>query len=101
MQLILWIIGGVLIVLIFAFVKIRYLKHKISWIFILILIFFIYGTFMASIIGKDINFNTYEGVQSSIKLYLSWLGNAFENAKVVTGNAVKLNWETNITKMVN
>ena len=99
MQLIFWAIGIVLIILIFTFVRVKYIKHKLSWILLIVLALFIYITFMASIIGKNVDLNTYDGLQSSVKLYFAWLGNAFDNTKVITGNAVKLNWNTNTSKI--
>jgi len=99
MQLIFWVIGIILIMLIFTFVKVKYIKHKLSWIIIIVLAVFIYITFMMSIIGKNVDLNTYEGIQTSIKLYLLWMANAFENTKVITANAIKLDWETNLTSV--
>ncbi len=86
------IVGIVLVALIFLFVKFRYIKHKMSWILILAGVFFLYMTFMVSIAGHDVNLTSIEGLEESGKIYLTWMGNAFENVKTLTTNAVKLDW---------
>ncbi|MEM3074557.1 MAG: hypothetical protein QW727_01285 [Candidatus Pacearchaeota archaeon] len=92
-----WIVIVVIIIIIFIFVKLKYIKHKVSWIVILLLILLFYIGFIASIAGQDIDLGTFEGSQTAIKLYLSWLGNNFNNLKILTGQATKLDWGTNKT----
>ena len=94
--------GGIVIVLIFMiflFVKLKYIKHKISWIIILFLVLTFYIGFLASTAGQDVNLGSFDGSQTAIKLYLSWLGNSFDNMKVLTGQAINLDWGTNTTQI--
>ena len=99
MLLIYWAIAIVLVLLIFAFVKIKYIKHKLSWIIVILLILFFYVGFIASTFGKDLDLNSTEGLKSAVKIYLSWMGNAFGNVKSITGEAIKKDWQTNITSI--
>lgn len=94
-----WIVVVVLIAVIFIFVKFKYIKHKLSWIIILFLILLFYVGFLASTAGQDLDLKTFEGSQTAIKLYLSWMGQSFENMKVITGQAIKLDWGTNTTQI--
>ena len=92
-----WIVIGAVIFVIFVFVKFRYIKHKLTWIFILLIILLLYIGFLTSMVGHNIDLKTYSGGQTAIKLYLVWLGNSFNNMKTLTGEAVKLDWGTNTT----
>ena len=82
---------------IFVFVKLKYIKHKLSWIIVLVLILLFYIGFLASTAGQDLDFNTFEGSQTAIKLYLTWLGQSFDNLRTLTGQAINLDWGTNST----
>ena len=94
-----WLIVGVLIAVIFLFVKLKYIKHKLSWILILFLVLLFYVGFLASTSGEDIDFKSFEGSQTAIRLYLTWLGNSFDNMKTLTGQAVKLDWGANTSEI--
>ncbi|MEA3329914.1 MAG: hypothetical protein U9Q06_04175 [Nanoarchaeota archaeon] len=83
-----------IIAIIFVYVKFHYIKHKLYWLFIIFGILFIYLTFMASIFGQDLNLTTSNGLEQAGQLYWSWMGNAFDNVKTLTTNAIKMNWET-------
>ena len=96
-----WAIIVILIATIFVFVKFKYIKHKLSWIIVLVLILLFYIGFLASTSGENINFSTFEGSQTGIKLYLSWLGQSFDNMKTITGQAIKLDWGANTTTIRN
>tara|TARA_Y100000310_G_C20389947_1_gene672255 strand:- start:241 stop:558 length:318 start_codon:yes stop_codon:yes gene_type:complete len=89
----------VLIFLIFLFVKLKYIKHKLSWIIVLFLVLVFYIGFLASTAGQNIDFATFDGSQTAIKLYLSWLGNSFDNMRVLTGQAINLDWGTNSSQI--
>jgi len=90
-----WLIVGILVTTIFIFVKLKYLKHKISWIIILFFILLFYIGFLTSTAGQNIDFSTFDGTQTAIKLYMGWMGQSFDNLKVLTGQAVKLDWGSN------
>ena len=95
-----WLIVTVLVLVIFLFIKVKYLKHKLTWIALLILILMSYVGFLASTSGQDLDLSTFNGSQTATKLYFSWLGNSFENMKVLTGQATKLDWSSNTTQIL-
>ena len=39
-----------------------------------------------------IELNSVEGVFTAAKIYTGWLANSFQNLKVLTGNAMKMDW---------
>ena len=90
-----------LVFVIFVFVKFKYIKHKLTWIIVLFLVLLFYIGFLASTSGKSIDFSTFEGSQAGIKLYLTWLGQSFDNMKTLTGHAIKLDWGGNATAIKN
>jgi len=95
-----WIIMTVLVLVIFLFIKVKYLKHKLTWVVILVLILASYVGFLASTSGQNLDLSTFDGSQTAIKLYFSWLGNSFENMKVLTGQATKLDWTSNTSQAI-
>jgi len=93
---------GVILVLVFAiflFVKLKYIKHKITWIVVLFLMLIFYLGFLASISGQELDLNTLQGSETAIKLYFGWMGQSFDNVKSLTGQATKLDWGTNATEI--
>jgi len=94
---IVWIILAVLILLLFVFFKAKHLQHRAMILVLLLLVTFFYLTFSQVIEGNNINLNTSEGLAVAGKIYFSWLTHIFDNARVVAGNVVKMNWAGNIT----
>jgi len=94
--LIFWAIGIVLILAIFLFVKLKYIKHKFTWVLIILGVLFLYVSFMLSIAGQGLELNNAEGIKSAGQVYMGWLSNAFGNMKILTTNAVKdYDWNVN------
>lgn len=87
-----FIIIAALIAAIWILIEIKRLKHKLFAIFLIGLILFTYVSFSAAIKDQDIDLKSVSGISTATKLYFSWLGNAFQNAKSVTTYALKQNW---------
>ncbi len=88
-----------IILVIFLFVKLRYVKHKTSWVILLVLALLLYIGYVASTAGYDVNLKSYEGSKTAMKLYLVWIGNTFSNLKSLTGQVTKLDWKTNTSEI--
>ena len=71
------------------------LNHKIVAIFLILLIVFTYFSFSSAIKGKEIDLKSAVGMKEAGQLYVLWLGNAFNNIKIITGNAIHMNWKVN------
>ncbi len=87
-----WIIILALVVLAIFVVKIKYVKHKIFIIVLIILVLFVYGSLSLINVNYDLKTNSTENLLESANIYYSWLGNAFNNVKLITGKIISLNW---------
>jgi hypothetical protein len=95
---------GVIVLLIAAFIvvilmllRFKKLKHEIFAFFLILLILFAFFSFTLAFKGKNFTIANVSDVNSAVKIYLSWFGNAFDNVKIITTQAVKMNWEGNKT----
>jgi hypothetical protein len=95
-----WVILIVIIlaVVLWGMIEMNKIRHKVYAIFAIGLLFFlvISGSFVLN--GKNINLNSVDGIFEAGKLYLSFLGVAGKNLFTLTGNAVNLDWNPNLTK---
>lgn len=84
---------GVLIIAIWVIFELRRLKHKIFAIVLIALVLFLYVSVTYSIKGQEINLKNSEGIVRASKIYFSWLGSTFGNMKIITTNAIKMDWD--------
>ncbi len=82
-----------LIALIWLSVEFKRFKHKFFAILLILLIIFSYFGFIIAIKGKDIDLKTSEGIKKAVGIYFSWLGHVFKNIKLITANAIKMDWK--------
>jgi hypothetical protein len=83
------------IVAIGIFMEIIRFRHKVVILLLIVLIIFAYFTFSNTMIKKDIDLKTFEGVKEGSQLYLSWLVSSIKNVKTFTANAVDEGWSIN------
>ena len=88
----------VLIVAVWLIIEFKRFRHKILAVFLILLILFTYFSFSAVIKDKGVDLKTFDGMKEAGKLYVLWLGNLFKNVKVVTSNAIDMNWKMNETE---
>lgn len=100
MSTVLILIGVILTIAIFIFIKAKYFKHKLFWILILCTAVFVYISFTISIAGQGVNLDSIEGLQKAWTIYYAWMGNSFSNVKSISGNAVKMDWKVNATSIL-
>jgi glucan phosphoethanolaminetransferase (alkaline phosphatase superfamily) len=82
----------VLIIAILVLVRLKKFKHELVAIFLIALLLFGFFSFNAVFKGKDISVKNLSDVGNLGKMYFSWLGNIFNNVKVITTQAVKMDW---------
>ena len=87
-----WLIILIAVLAILFLARIKSAKHKISLILLVLFILFVYFSFTGVAKSNSIDLSSASGVFSAGKLYFSWLGHAFGNAKTITGNAVRMDW---------
>jgi hypothetical protein len=93
------IVIAVLVVAIWVIIEVKRFKHKIFALFLIALILFTYISFASVIKGKDLNFKSVDGLKEAGGLYLSWLGSIFGNMKMLTVNAINMDWKANETSL--
>ena len=82
---------------IYIFTEIKRLRHKLFAIFVIILLIFTFLSINYVFKNQDVKFDSIPNTIKAIKIYYSWLSIAFSNLKIITGNAIKMNWSMNKT----
>lgn len=82
-----------LIVVVLLFIKFRHFKHRTFAILLILLLVFVYVTSTRVLHQYDLNLKSVAGIEKAVKVYFVWLGGAFDNLKVITGNAMKMDWD--------
>jgi len=73
------------------------IKHKFFAIFLIALILFSFFSFNMVFKGKEISVKSISDLGKIFKIYFFWIGNIFGNIKILTGEAVKMDWKGNKT----
>lgn len=84
-------------VAIFFIYRLSSIRGKIGYSLLVLALLFIILTFRAVVNVNSVNLSNPSGLFSGIKAYFIWLGQITNNIRVLTGNAVKMNWLGNIT----
>jgi len=93
-----WWLILILAVLGIAFIaQLSHLKHKAGIIALIVFLAFMGITFVLVARANSVDLGSSSGFFSGIKLYFSWIGHALGNLKVLTGNAVRMEWFSNST----
>jgi len=85
----------VLVIGTWVIIEVKRFKHKIFAILLIVAILFTYFSFFMAVKGQDLDFKTVDGIKGAGTMYVMWLGNAFSNFRVVTSNAIDMNWKVN------
>jgi hypothetical protein len=87
-----WIIILILVVVGILAIKLNHLKHRSSILIIVIVALFFYAsvTFIAT--KNNLSMDSYDGFVDTMKAYGGWLANGFQNIRVLTGNAIHMDW---------
>ena len=94
------VIFFVMIILIFAvwlIFKLKGFQHKFLTIFLIGLILFSFVSFSLVFQGQDASIKNVSDIDKVTKLYFSWLGSIFNNMKMLTTQAIKMDWQGNKT----
>lgn len=96
-----WVIIALVILGIFLLAKVSHIRHKTFIFFVFIVILLALGAILIVNSNNDINLNSVDGVMTTGKLYLGWLGNGFQNLKTLTGKAVDMDWKSTNGTFIN
>ncbi len=86
---------GAVVVLIYALVEFKRMRHKVFAMVLIGLIVFSYISAVVIFKDEDVDLKSVSGIISATRLYFSWFGNIFVNVKTITTNAVKMDWNSN------
>jgi hypothetical protein len=87
----------VIILILWILFQMKSAHHHLGmYVWIAIVLFLILSVAYA-FKGVNIDFKSASGIESAFKIYVSWLGHAFQNVKTLTGQATQLNWRGNST----
>jgi len=89
---IVWILLAIGIFAIYFVLKMSHLKHKMGLTAIILFLLILSLTFVSVVNKNSVELNSPSGVFSAVQLYFSWLGHVFSNAKVITGNIIRMDW---------
>ena len=92
-----WIIILVAVLGMLFIGKLSHIKHRLSIILLILFLLLIYLSFVRVAGGSSVDLKSASGFFDGIKLYFSWLGHLFANMKIITGNAVRMEWFGNAT----
>jgi len=96
-----WVIVIVLVIIAFFILKANHFKHRL-WIIVLISIAIFLILSVTLVYSKyNLNFSSVNDSISSAKIYFGWLVNGFHNLRALTGNAVKMDWTSSDSTLVN
>ncbi|MDP1729294.1 MAG: hypothetical protein Q8L27_03775 [archaeon] len=90
----------VVLVVISKLVHFNAMRHKILIIAIVFFIFIFVITFLNVVNSSSVNLKTASGLFQAGKVYFSWMGHLFGNVKVLTGNAVRMDWFGNMSAKI-
>lgn len=88
-----WMIIAILIILAFAFLRLRHMKHKLFLILFILVLLFFYTTGSRVLAEHEINWKSVAGWEKGLKTYFAWLGGFVGNLRTITANAVRMDWE--------
>lgn len=95
------LIISLLIIAVWVVFETKRMRHKLLAIFLIGLILFSYFSFNTVFKDKDVNLKSFDGIKTATNLYFSWLGAIFTNFKILTANAIHMNWKSNETELEN
>jgi hypothetical protein len=97
MELVTWVIIGVLIVLAIALLKLKEIRHRLGLFAIISLLLFFVISVSYVTANEDVDLRTFEGLTKIGGIYFSWLKGALTNFISITGHAINQNWGLNAT----
>lgn len=87
-----------IIVLIFILSKVLGVKQNVFTFIIVALVLFSFLSLVFAFSGKDVSINSFADLKDAGTVYFSWLANAFSNVKIITTEAIKMDWQINNTE---
>ncbi len=87
-----WLLIIIIVLALFALLKMSHFRHRLTTIVIVCLFLFIYVSFSVVANNNSVDLSTASGLFQASKIYFSWFGQAFGNMKSITGNVIGMDW---------
>ena len=92
-----WIVIFALVIIAFAFLRMKHIKHKVFLILAISALLFIYVTGSQLLADQEVNWKSASSIGQVVKIYFSWLGSVADNFKNIATNTIKMDWKLNET----
>ena len=86
------VITAIVLVVFYLLIEMKRMKHKFFAIFVILIMILFISTAYFVFKDKQLNLNSLGGWQDASKVYMSFLGSAFDNTKTITSNAIRMDW---------
>jgi|SRR3989344_8636917 len=93
------IVTAVIIIAIWVLIEMKRFRHKFFAVILIVLILLFYVSAFYVFKGRNVDFKSFSGVKDATAMYFSFLKTSFVNAKSITSNAIKMNWNVNSTAL--
>ncbi|MBT4257575.1 hypothetical protein HOD88_00120 [archaeon] len=90
-----FLVISALVIVIWVLIEFKRLEHKLFAYFLIGMILVVAASFSVVTSNYDIDYGSASGLMTAGKVYFSWIGSVFGNAKTMTSHAIKLDWEMN------
>lgn len=80
------------VLLIIKAMHLRHFKHRVFAVILILLVLFLASTIYLVSDKNEIDMTTANGFYKGIQVYGGWLSHSFQNVKVLTGNAINMDW---------
>lgn len=92
-----WVIIVAILIAVVVFFKMGNARQSVTNFLTVGLLLFFLLTFGYVTTVTDADFTSFDGIVEGLRFYFSWLANLGRNAWSITGNAINMDWGTNIT----
>lgn len=92
---ILILVGVIAIFVVSKFIHFNHLKAKVLLITAIVIILFVAATFAAVVHNNPTDWKSPSSIFSIVKVYFMWVGQAFDNMRTLTANAIRMDWMPN------
>ncbi|PIN91190.1 hypothetical protein COU57_01505 [Candidatus Pacearchaeota archaeon CG10_big_fil_rev_8_21_14_0_10_32_14] len=93
------VVAAVILVAFYLLTELKRMKHKFFAVFVILVIVLFIGTAYFVFKDRPLDLNSFEGFKDASKVYMTFLGSAFDNTKTITSNAIRMDWSAKNTTL--
>ena len=92
-----WWVILIAVIVITVLLKFKELRHKIGFLTVVGIVLFLVLSFATLYSAHDLDLTSFQGLVNAGQLYMSWLGQAFQNVKGISAYVIHQDWGLNFT----